>query len=1187
MYHVLMKWSQPSRRVVVPLVIAIASLLAVVGYFVWFRKAALPTPDSPAYQQYVQRFYVGVAGLEAGRDEIARANLDEAVELIPAESAGWANRGLLSLRKNDIEQAAKDLRRAADLTPENGEIEALLGILAQKQGKLPEAAAHLRKAVAQRPRDLASIFALAEVVSKAGGPDSEKEYQQFMEQILAVQPQNLPVLAQHAAAAFRRNDKAALKQTLDRMAKLAPNWAPAAKETFVELRAALDKQPGEVLFLLQTLDNVLKAERGYSRDSLAIRPRPGVIGTPIQRFLVIEPLRSVPAAPDVELTFKVEPLAPQDLGAKRWDAAQIVWLLNDAQHKALVQGATEGGIDVRPGDAFKPSVFLANVEHVRRADADAPKLAFPTGDKKLAPSSAGLLAVDWDNDLRSDLVLAGAGGLRFWQQQADGTFVDVTAKTSVPADVRDGDYFGVWAADIEADGDLDIIAARRTGAPLVLRNNRDGTFKSLDVFPGVKDVRAFVWADFDADGLPDAALLDAVGRLHVFANDRTSQFRALPLPDNAGTFVALTAADANSDGVIDLIALRSDGVLMRISDQNQRQSWQLAELAQGLPPLEKGGLGAVFAADLDNNGALDLIVTFANETRVLLGDEQGKFTLLPAPITVRSFGVLDMDHDGRLDLLGFDAQGQPQRAINLGKKNYHWQTIWPLANPKAGDDRINSFALGGEVEVRAGMLVQKQSIHAPALHFGLGTNASVDVGRIVWPNGVPQWEFALPAEKLVTAAQRLSGSCPFLFTYDGTGMAFAGDFMWATPLGMFINGQNIGNFSQTTEWLKIPGSFLAPRDGYYDVRVQANLWEIDYFDQLALIVADHPPHTELHVDERFFMTPTPPRLHVTTPSKPVAQAWDHQGKDATELVRAIDGRYLDRAGLGRMQGVAQDHWVEIDLGEDAPREGPVCLIARGWLQPTNTSINVALSQANLKGPRPLYMEIPDGKDGWKVADPALGFPAGKNKTMIIRLDGLDGKGVSRRVRLRTSMEIYWDYLGYAVELDKNLAKLQRPETKSADLRYRGIVAMERKNRRSPELPVYDKLIHGPQAWRDLTGYYTRFGDVRELLTKVDDRYVIMNAGDEIAMQFPAPPAPPAGWIRDFIWECDGWTRDGDYNTRHGNSVLPLPAHGIDTDARMPTRLEDDPVYRRFPRDWRTYHTRYVTAHEFARGLWSK
>ena len=40
-------------------------------------------------------------------------------------------------------------------------------------------------------------------------------------------------------------------------------------------------------------------------------------------------------------------------------------------------------------------------------------------------------------------------------------------------------------------------------------------------------------------------------------------------------------------------------------------------------------------------------------------------------------------------------------------------------------------------------------------------------------------------------------------------------------------------------------------------------------------------------------------------------------------------------------------------------------------------------------------------------------------------------------------------------------------------------------------------------WLDLEGYHTRFGDVRELLTGVDDRYVIMNAGDEMAFRFPA------------------------------------------------------------------------------------
>src|SRR5262249_11472592 len=150
------------------------------------------------------------------------------------------------------------------------------------------------------------------------------------------------------------------------------------------------------------------------------------------------------------------------------------------------------------------------------------------------------------------------------------------------------------------------------------------------------------------------------------------------------------------------------------------------------------------------------------------------------------------------------------------------------------------------------------------------------------------------------------------------------------------------------------------------------------------------------------------------------------GQDVTELVRAIDGRYVDRAGRGRFQGLTHDHWIEVDLGDDAPRDGPLLLIARGWTHPTNSSINVALSQGKHDGPRPLSLEAPDGRGGWKTALPALGSPAGKDKTMLIPLDGLP-----RRFRLRTNMEIYWDFLGTAIELDPALAKVQRPTPASA------------------------------------------------------------------------------------------------------------------------------------------------------------
>jgi hypothetical protein len=123
-----------------------------------------------------------------------------------------------------------------------------------------------------------------------------------------------------------------------------------------------------------------------------------------------------------------------------------------------------------------------------------------------------------------------------------------------------------------------------------------------------------------------------------------------------------------------------------------------------------------------------------------------------------------------------------------------------------------------------------------------------------------------------------------------------------------------------------------------------------------------------------------------------------------------------------------------------------------------------------------------------------------------------------------------------------------------------------------------------QRWRDLIGYHTRFGDVRELLAGVDDRYVIMNAGDEIALKFKAPPGPPAGWKRDFVWVSDGWVKDGNLNTAFSKTVLPLPAHDQTRYDRPPGALEDDPVYRRFPDDWRKYHTRYVTPYQFERGL---
>jgi hypothetical protein len=739
--------------------------------------------------------------------------------------------------------------------------------------------------------------------------------------------------------------------------------------------------------------------------------------------------------------------------------------------------------------------------------------------------------------------------------------------------------------DIDLDGDLDLVVARRDGPPLLLRNNFDGTWKETDTFSVVKALRAFAWLDLDNDGAPDAVLLDKEGRLHVFMNQRSGHFTRREPPDAKATYRALAVADVNDDGVLDLIALRADGKLMRLSDKDKGTGWDVAELGEmPKPPAEPPGELRLVAVDLDNNGAIDLLLRGPAGGVAWMADGKGAFARLPAAVPPGTSDVAILDSKGSFALLGLDDKGRPQAHTTKGTKGYHWLQLKPRAATRAGDERINSFAIGSEAELRSGVLVVKQPIERPVVHFGLGSRRRADLVRFTWTTGAQQFEFEPPADGNVAILQRLAGSCPFLYTHDGEKVAFVADFCWSTPLGMYINGQDKGGFLQTTDWVKIRGDQLKARDGLYDVRVNANLWETHFLDQLGLIVVDHPPGTEVHIDERFFLQPTKPQVYLTGPSRPVYRAWDHKGADVTEVVRAADGRYLDTCGRGTYQGVTNDHWVEVDLGDDAPTKGPVYLLAHGWIHPTDSSINFAMEQGNHVKPMPLTLEVPDGKGGWKAAGPPLGFPAGKNKTCVIRLDGVAGKGVARRFRLRTNLEIFWDALHYAKGLDAGQCKQQALTAKTAELRYRGFVRMSQASVSAPELPHYDDVVHTGQLWRDLIGYHTRFGDVRELIEKVDDRYVIMNAGDEIAFTFAAPPGPPKGWKRDFVWVSDGWVKDGNLNTRWGKTVLPLPYHGMAGYDAPPGRLEDDPVYKRFPKDWEVFHTRHVTPDLHERGL---
>ena len=310
--------------------------------------------------------------------------------------------------------------------------------------------------------------------------------------------------------------------------------------------------------------------------------------------------------------------------------------------------------------------------------------------------------------------------------------------------------------------------------------------------------------------------------------------------------------------------------------------------------------------------------------------------------------------------------------------------------------------------------------------------------------------------------------------------------------------------------------------------------------------------------------------------------------------------------------MTRDHWVEIELGPDAPTSGPLYLIANGWLHPTDSSINVALGQGHHAPPQGLSLEVPDEKGGWRVAKPGLGFPEGKIKTVVLDISHIWDTGIGyraagsdkdfeknsgvtkssdkrvsrypRRLRLRTNLEIYWDSIAWAKGTPNSPIKKQMLPMQTAELRYRGYSHTRQANASSPEVGDYAPIAGQGQRWRDLEGFYTRFGDVKPLLDKTDDHYVIMNAGDEMALRFGALPAPAPGWKRDFVLIGDGWVKDGNFNTTFSKTVLPLPAHDLKTYNTPPGRLEDDPVYKRHPQDWQNWHTRYVSTLAFQNAL---
>lgn len=1089
-------------------------------------RPSLPERQSAENASALRAFYVGLGALQVGDDVRAKEKLTEAARLADGEPAAWTNLGVLQLRHKEFEDAVRSFDKADQLAPQNAAILTNIAVLETQRGNFDTAISTWQKVVEIESANLKARYSIVREYERRGDDaQAARQLSALREQA----PNNLALALDSARLAAKSGDAKAFESLLSDVSRNIDKWPEEARMQFDKAyKSTGDLRQGAIE--ISYLRNVLLREPSFRAALSEIQPSDTEIGQPILKPLKLVAPDFRPAEPDLGLKFTAQPVA--EVKAR---FAKAVFLNGD--------------------DA--PVVAWSDEKELRVGSASLPFAV---------ENANGLTALDFDYDFKNDIAIAGETGFRLFKQTANGSFADVTAQTKLSNAILQRSYVGVWPFDVESDGDLDLVLAAK-GAPVVLQNNSDGSFKELNSFPTLSGVKDFEWFDIDEDGDGDAIALDDAGRLSFYRNERGGLFESRG-DETISDVIAIAVGDPTNSGRLMLFAIKRNGSPIAISDDDgsiaQVQTFAISQQLSD---------GRLLTGDLDNNGALDTVST---ESVMLTGAGKSSVVVIDGNI----FDVVDMNSEGRLDLVGLDSAGRPSTFVNSGTKNYHWQVLRPRAQEVVGDQRVNSFGIGGEVEVRAGLQLQKRVITSPQVHFGLGEQTSTDVMRVVWGNGLVQAEFELVADQKVEAVQRLKGSCPHLFAWDGRQFRMVKDAPpWSPALGLKINAQDTFGIIETEEWFKIPGEMLRPKDGFYELRITAEYWETFYIDHYSLMVVDHPDRTEVFTDERFSVPPTPLKVFTTEPRREFAFVKNDKGEDVAGVVRYSDEKYLDGIERGTFQGIAKDHFVEIELPTDAPRDKKLWLIADGWVHPTDASINVQSGQSSKEPPRSLSLEAQQGDGTWKIVKNNLGFPAGKMKTVMIEL-----VADARRFRLRTNMEIFWDRLAWGIDIDSGHNLETRLPLSSAELRYRGFSVIDKRDDSSPEVPQYDKLLTTGQRWRALEGYYTRYGDVIELLSGIDDRFVLAGAGDEIVLRFGALPEPKVGWRRDFVIIGDGWIKDGDLNSVYSKTVLPLPTHASNDYSRRPALLEDDPVYKKNKTDWVNFHTRYVAPDRFRNAL---
>jgi tetratricopeptide (TPR) repeat protein len=1052
----------------------------------------------------------GIALLNLTRIEPAKQLLEEAVKRDPNDPHAWFNLGLLYKNSDNPQGAVDAFRRVTEIDPNDADAWYFLGAADAQQKQFPQAIDAFQNALKLNPLHASTEFGLARAYQQSGDAARARENLQKFQHITQAK------LGSPIGLAYGDQGKYSLVEESPAVTLKVPPQIPVK---FVDVTGAAGIVVG------------VGAKRG---DSTAKSLGPGAC------FLDYD---------------------------------------NDGKVDILVaDNGTQGGMSLYHN--------LGNG-----------KLQDVTKQAGLDPTvhAVSCTAGDYDNDGAADLAvnlghnLVGGRRVLLLHNEKNGTFKDVTSSAGIVTDDGQNVDTGLTFVDYDHDGDLDLYVQPSATAPhdvatqngSMWRNNGNGTFTDVTRETGLAGFPPGVNAvgtDYNNDRAIDLVVTSFLS-VKVFRNPREGRF-------NGSTFLSLIAdpklpeqlhyiqhsmsgiavLDFDHDGWMDLVFTEP----LSLWHNNHGKSFDQVKL----PETNWVRAFGIAAFDYDNDGWVDLVAVGETkdgkgEVRLFRNLGPDGFKDVTADVGLdkiqlkdpRAIITGDFDNDGATDLLITQNHGPAVLLKNEGGNKNNWLR---LALKGLAD---NKSAIGTKVEVFSDGIRQKFEIYgsngylgqnSPYLTVGLGQAKQADVVRMLWPSGVLQDEIEVAANKehKFLEMDRRGSSCPTLFAWDGEKYQLVGDMLGDGVVGHWV-GPGQRNIPRPAEYVKIDRNMLHEKDDshfsqnrgevghpVFSFRFMEPLEEVVYLDKVGLLAVDHAAEFDVFPNEYFASNPPFPEFKIvfSRDARPPAGAWDEHGHNI--LPDILAHRYFGDFGLASFKGFAKPHSLVLDLGEPY-RGGPLWLLLHGEIEYFTATGMYAADQAGIQGIAP-YVEVLGPGGRWKKVIDDLGFPAGGARTMTADLSGKLPVG-TKRIRITTNLQIYWDNILVSRTPQNQKARVTSVPLARADLRFHGFpLKIEGEPLGNVKYVYENASATGPYSRP--TGAYTRYGDVRPLLSSFDDRFVVFGSGDEVALDFDPSKLPPLpkGWSRDYFFVANGYEKDMDFYAAQGDTVEPLPFRSMGT-----------------------------------------